>query len=1125
MNRFSYEPTPNGVILSLSHVAKKLFSTTAKQIRVGDWASGKDTGIKRGLIALNSIYQGLSDSQLNSTTLKLDHEFVANLSEDNARALALPPSVPHQIHIRSIGKMIDGTYDLESQLLDGLNPAVIDERIGSILKIGRINYRVPSPIYDILNEIKNFGGDNDEKWERIAKIVGLLGIDSDSGVSIEPEMALANIRIRHVAAFSARATGDLQNDLILAPVLFARHLRDEIGESGNLLDESEQILNPEQAKNFSEQFMRGTSKPRTYLLSTGEYVYIDPSIREALSSFRAVCKSSHEVKKAFLRSPRAVMLEMADNPGSIEESLQLGFLETAQFSERVIGIGELKPIELPFYVETTNDWGIEFVLIRQDGIETPIVIPKGELDGLMEDLKKAMENGISTISVDGRDIPVSEELITAIGEILPERPDLEENDDDEKQEKDTKNNVYIGAISQDNFEYIKYKEILKLPDSSLSYVLPRVIKPSTMLLQHQEEGFNWLIDCYNTGLPGVLLADDMGLGKTLQTLVFLAAYREQIPEHERTPLLLVAPTGLLGNWLNEIDKHLLSGGLGKICKVYGSSLQKLRRSAGRDINWGLSLLDTEKIRQADIVLTTYETQRDYQVSFAQIEFGMVVFDEIQKTKNPKSLVSRCATTINARFKIGLSGTPVENSIADLWTLMDVVAAGFMKRSLKDFVSEFAGDPSDEKTRRALDNLHRELLKPRKENPPPILRRLKGEVFKGVAPDGSRIPEKVVMPSVTTMKDMPLEQADLYTEHLNHAVAGRIPILKALAAFRRISLAPREPEDWIQDEHGFIDSSARLAVAFQILDKIKEKKEKAIIFLETIAFQDPLSQILKERYKLEKHPLIINGAISGPARQDRVDEFQEGSDGFDAIIMSPKAGGIGLTLTAANHVLHLERWWNPAVEDQCNDRAYRIGQKKDVKIYTPMSVHSDLQDKSFDIVLDKILSQKRLLAQSFLVPTEVDPDIMFGKLVGKAENQVRYNPRTLEESYEIESGEGFEQYIAGLLTHHGFRVKLTPRTGDKGCDLVAHLGSKKAILQCKQVRSEKTILNRGVEEIAHARLAYPNSDAQILVTNAVKLSRTQKDLAREHDVLIADGRVIENAGVNLADMMRKKLDFG
>src|SRR5690606_5482580 len=127
-------------------------------------------------------------------------------------------------------------------------------------------------------------------------------------------------------------------------------------------------------------------------------------------------------------------------------------------------------------------------------------------------------------------------------------------------------------------------------------------------------------------------------------------------------------------------------------------------------------------------------------------------------------------------------------------------------------------------------------------------------------------------------------------------------------------------------------------AFDVLDEVEAKKEKALVFLESREMQPIVAGLIQRRYGLSHQPMLINGAVSGAKRQERVDDFQKATKGFDAIILSPRAGGVGLTLTAANHVIHLSRWWNPAVEDQCTDRAYRIGQHKGVHVYFPMAVH-------------------------------------------------------------------------------------------------------------------------------------------------------------------------------------------
>jgi SNF2 family DNA or RNA helicase len=162
----------------------------------------------------------------------------------------------------------------------------------------------------------------------------------------------------------------------------------------------------------------------------------------------------------------------------------------------------------------------------------------------------------------------------------------------------------------------------------------------------------------------------------------------------------------------------------------------------------------------------------------------------------------------------------------------------------------------------------------------------------------------------------------------------------------------------------------LAETFSILDEIHARREQLLIFLESLDLQDHLALIIKNRYGLKRRPMQIDGEIAGEKRQSIVDEFQSNKREFDAMILSPRAGGVGLTLTSANHVIHLSRWWNAAVEDQCTDRVYRIGQSQTVRVYYPIAVHPHYGDGSFDILLDKLLAEKRELSKRMLIPPSI-----------------------------------------------------------------------------------------------------------------------------------------------------------
>lgn len=479
------------------------------------------------------------------------------------------------------------------------------------------------------------------------------------------------------------------------------------------------------------------------------------------------------------------------------------------------------------------------------------------------------------------------------------------------------------------------------------------------------------------GSPGILLADDMGLGKTLLVLSFLAWIREEIAAgmSPRKPILVVAPVGLLKNWEAEQKLHMLSPGIGELLPAYGQRLKQLKRSNASELASGESVLDREQLQQADWILTSYETLRDYQISFGLIPFSVVVFDEAQKIKTPGTLMTEAAKAVNAGFTVTMTGTPVENRLADLWCIVDTAQPGVLG-DLKSFSNKYEKGLGEGLLRGLRERIWHSPIKD--SRPGLMLRRMKEETL-------DALPEKH---QYSIERRMPPLQADAYAAIVNKARnADNVTILETLHHLRSISLHPFiiDPSGTLSDEE-YIASSARLSATVDVLDEVKRKGEKALIFLESLDMQgsSELPLILRKRYGMQHLPLVINGSVAAIERQKRVDRFQAGG-GFDVMILSPRAGGVGLTLTAANHVIHLSRWWNPAVEDQSTDRVYRIGQIRPVHVYYPIAVHPVLAEHSFDIKLHALIERKRHLSRSLLAPPAPDQDevsALFKEIVSK-----------------------------------------------------------------------------------------------------------------------------------------------
>ena len=478
-------------------------------------------------------------------------------------------------------------------------------------------------------------------------------------------------------------------------------------------------------------------------------------------------------------------------------------------------------------------------------------------------------------------------------------------------------------------------------------------------------------------------------------------------------------------------------------------------------------------------MASYETVRDYQHSFAAVKCAAVVFDEMQKIKSPAALATYAAKSLNADFVLGMTGTPVENRLADLWCILDAIEPGGLAGDLREFSRKYEAD--NESALRELKGL----LTERRDNFEPImLRRTKAENLPG-------LPEKTERKIPTPMPD---RQARAYKNVVTQArQAGGGDALRALQHLRGVSLYPDAPENAGENP----DWSARFRAMFGILDDIHQCGEKVLIFLEARELQPPVAQLIKRRYGMTRQPMLINGAVTGGARQGRVRAFQEAPPGFDAIILSPRAAGVGVTLTAANHVVHLSRWWNPAVEDQCSGRAHRIGQKKTVQIYYPMAVHSEYGESSFDLRLDSLLERKRALSADLLMPpaaTRGDHAALLNETLAPPQGAEAEVP----DWGEVDAMEPvqFEEFVIQQFRVRGWTVRRTPTSGDGGADVVVEKDGKIAFLvQCKHTQNPAhKVGDDAIRDLRRALEKYSAAAVPVAVTNAEGFAAAACDAA-------------------------------
>lgn len=660
---------------------------------------------------------------------------------------------------------------------------------------------------------------------------------------------------------------------------------------------------------------------------------------------------------------------------------------------------------------------------------------------------------------------------------------------------------------KENFERVDYAPGLTPRDGRSA--LAGILLPDVKLLTHQIYGVAHMARLWQKGWNGVLIADDMGLGKTLQTLTFIAGIKKFCDVH--SPMLIVAPTALLKTWQDEYKKFLRGNIFGEVISLHGGALKSFYMNESTPN--GKPKLSLRTLPPDSLALTTYETLRDYQFSFAEISWSCIIADEAQKIKNPDAGVTRALKAMKYEFAICLSGTPVENSWRDLWSIMDFVQPAHLdplKAFTEKYIQRLTGDA---------ENIRRLGTQLKDELQPLILRRMK---------DGNlpALPAKKVD---ICREEMPPYQAQIYSTVLAKYRRGgfRTP-LDFLRELRTVSLHPdlgtlSEEKFFDLSADDVINRSARLIKTFALLDKIKARGEKVLVFVTSRKMQTILRRLLEVKFGMKILP-PINGTMNGAERQRFIDDFKA-SVGFNALILSPLAAGVGFTITEANNVIHLERTWNPAKENQATDRVYRIGQGKGVNVYLPLAVNKNLRGKTFDESLDKLLAYKIILSANVLFPTltteDDDAKILTG-MIGLDDGENNSTRRWTLAAVDAVTGLAFEQIVADVFdAMDNFTAEKTPDSNDFGADVVVQSTADDTglLIQCKHTKNIGGALGKkGIQEICAAVAYYSNKYGgrrfqPVVVTNAKNFTSGARELANKNGVKLIARNELERLFAN------------
>ncbi|MEH1853087.1 MAG: DEAD/DEAH box helicase [Nostoc sp.] len=461
------------------------------------------------------------------------------------------------------------------------------------------------------------------------------------------------------------------------------------------------------------------------------------------------------------------------------------------------------------------------------------------------------------------------------------------------------------------------------------------------LRPYQERGAAWLSFLERWGL-GACLADDMGLGKTVQFIAFLLHLKEQ--NALENPTLLVCPTSVLGNWEREVNKFAPSL---KILQYHGDKRPK-----------GKAFL--EAVKKHDLIVTSYSLLHRDIKSLQSVSWQIIVLDEAQNVKNPEAKQSKAVRQLEATFRIALTGTPVENRLQELWSILDFLNPGYLGN--KQFFQRRFAMPIEKYGDTASLGQLRSLVQPF------ILRRLKSD--RDIIQD---LPDKQEM---TVFCGLTGEQAALYQQIVEQSLVEiesaeglqrRGMILALLIKLKQIC---NHPAQYLKQATLEPHNSAKLLRLEEMLEEVLAEGDRALIFTQFAEWGKLLKPYLEKQ--LGREIFFLYGSTSKKQREEMIDRFQHDPQGSPIMILSLKAGGVGLNLTRANHVFHFDRWWNPAVENQATDRVFRIGQTRNVQVHKFVCTGT-LEEKIHDMIESKKQLAEQVVGAGEEWLTEMDTD--------------------------------------------------------------------------------------------------------------------------------------------------------
>lgn len=690
---------------------------------------------------------------------------------------------------------------------------------------------------------------------------------------------------------------------------------------------------------LTEPEEEGDWKLETVLINRKNNEKIYPLQGRILKSWLPYIEEAKEEQARWLR-----LFPWLEEGGELRSALseELAFTFLTEASEKLIQLGV--PILLPSWWETirksslsltakvssTRTRGTSFVGLQAlVDFDWRLSMNGAELSE--EEFAKLADSNRRLVKINGEWIHLDPEMVRKIQGLMKEAKqkglrlqDLLEQEltPEEEAEEDWTDPRLFAHIQIELNRSLK-QMIQQLQDTSSVPILSPPADLKADLRPYQQAGMSWLLFLRSCGF-GAVLADDMGLGKTIQLISYLLHVKKQ--EGPGTPALIICPTSVLGNWQKELERFSPSL---TVLPHYGSS-----RKQGEAFE--------QAIQGVDVVLTTYGLSHIDFDTMSSIEWSTIALDEAQNIKNPQTKQSRAIRKLQGRHHIALTGTPMENRLAELWAIFDFANHGYLynlPQFQKQYIVPIEKDNDTSKVEQLQAKIRPFLLRRTKRDPEVELNlpdKLEQKEYCPLTAEQASLYQQLVDETMDNIgKLSAFERRGLILQMLNR--------LKQLCNHPALYLKEQEPEN-------ITSRSEKMNKLVELTDSILEGQEAGLIFTQYIGMGEMIQQELESRFGLTVP--FLNGSTPKHQRDQLVQDFQQGK--FPLFLLSLKAGGTGLNLTAANHVIHFDRWWNPAVENQATDRAYRIGQNRFVH------VHKFITTGTLEEKIDSMLEKKQAL---------------------------------------------------------------------------------------------------------------------------------------------------------------------